>query len=82
MLGDASILEPILERLLGVMAFEVLEGESGAGRATEFVGFRREGESGLGVGLFCLDADAPATVLRFYDVSPIKGEDVADTQSG
>ena len=40
-LGDAGILEPILERLLGVMAFEVLEDESGAGRAAEFVGFRR-----------------------------------------
>ena len=70
-LGDAGIFEPVLERLLGVVPLEVLEDESGVGRAAEFVGFRGEGERGFGVGLFGLDADAPASVLRFYDVAPI-----------
>ena len=81
-LGDAGVLKPVLERLLGVVALEVLEDESGAGRAAEFVGFLGEGERCLGVGLFGLDADAPASVLRLYNVAPIEGEDVADTQSG
>lgn len=78
-LGDAGIFEPVLERLLGVVPLEVLENESGAGRAAEFVGFLGEWKGGLGVGLLGLDADTPASVGRFYDVAPIEGEDVADT---
>lgn len=32
-LGDAGVFQPFLERLLGVVALEVLEDESGAGLA-------------------------------------------------
>ena len=78
-LGDAGIFEPVLERLLGVVALEVLEDESGAGRAAEFVGFLGEGKGGLGIGLLGLDADAPTSVGGFYDVAPIEGENVANT---
>ena len=78
-LGDAGVFQPFLERLLGVVALEVLEDESGAGLAAEFVGFLGEGKGGLGVGLLGLDADTPAPVGRFYNVAPIEGEDVADT---
>ena len=53
-LGDAGIFEPVLERLLGVVPLEVLEDESGAGRAAEFVGFRGEGRVAR-VGLLGLD---------------------------
>ena len=76
-LGDASILQPILERFLGVVTLEVLEDESGAWLAAEFIGLLRQGKGGLCVGLLGLDADAPASVLRFYDVAPIEGEYVA-----
>lgn len=81
-LGYAGIFQPVLERLLRVVALEVLEDESGAGLAAEFIGFMREGKCGLCVGLLGLDADAPASVLGFYNVAPIEGEYVADTQAG
>ena len=67
------------EMLLCVVALEVLEDESGAGLAAEFIGFLGERKGGLCVGLLGLDADAPASVGRFYNVAPIEGEDVADT---
>ena len=57
-LGDAGIFEPVLERLLCVVALEVLEDESGAGLAAEFIGFLGEGKGGFGVGLLGLDSDA------------------------
>lgn len=78
-LGDAGIFEPVLERLLGVVALEVLEDESGAGLAEESVGFLGEGKGGLGVGLLGLDSQAPAAIGGFYNVAPIECEDVADT---
>ena len=81
-LGYAGILQPVLERFLRVVALEVLENESSAGLAAEFIGLLREGKGGFGVGLFGLDADAPATVLGFYNVAPIEREYVADTQAG
>ena len=40
-LGYAGILQPVLERFLGVVALEVLEDESGAGFAAEFIGLLR-----------------------------------------
>lgn len=82
MLGDAGIFQPILQRFLRVVAFEFLEDESGAGFSAEFIGFLGEGERSLRVGLLGLEPDAPAAILRFYDVAPSEGEYVADTQSG
>ena len=80
--GYACVFEPVLERGLGVVAFELSEYRSCSRLSAEFVGFCGEGKRGFGVGFFCFDAYAPAAVLGFGDVFPSEGEDVAYAESG
>lgn len=80
--GYACVFEPVLERGLGVVAFELFEYQSCSWLSAEVVGFCGKGKRSFGVGFFRFDAYAPASVLGFGDVFPSEGEDVAYAESG
>ncbi len=80
--GYACVFEPVLERGLGVVAFELSEYRSCSRLSAEFVGLVGEWKRGFCVSLFGFYAYAPASVLGFGDVFPSEGEDVADAESG
>ena len=80
-LGDPGRLEPVLKRSMRMVALEVLEHESGGTSAAEPVSLIGQRQGRLRIRLLGPDPDAPASVLRFFNVTPIEGQYVADAQS-
>ena len=80
-LGDSGCREPFLELVVDDGRGYVLEYESCAWLSAKFVGFVRDRECCLGLGLFCFDADAVASVWVGSKVFPGELEDVASSES-
>ena len=80
-LCDSGCREPFLELVVDDGRGYVLEYESCAWLSAKFVGFVRDRECCLGLGLFCFDADAVASVWVGGKVFPGELEDVASSES-
>ena len=63
-----------------MVALEVLEHESGGTSPAEFVSFVGQRQGRLRIRLLGPNPDAPASVLRFFNVTPIECQYVTDTQ--
>ena len=80
-LSDAGRLKPVLKRSMRMVALEVLEHESGGTSPAEFVSFVGQRQGRLRIRLLGPNPDAPASVLRFFNVTPIECQYITDTQA-
>lgn len=81
MLRDSGCLQPVLERPLRIVPLEVLEYFSAGSGSAELIRFLGQRQSSFRVCLLGLDTDAPAPVLRFFNITPGKSKYITDTQS-